>query len=83
MDKPTLLAVFAHPDDEAFGTGGSLSRYAASGDQVGRGYAQPQTVCTRNPPAGEQRLLSRHAQPAASEEYEAALHQDPGRMPAD
>jgi LmbE family N-acetylglucosaminyl deacetylase len=34
MDKPTLLAVFAHPDDEAFGTGGSLSRYAASGAQV-------------------------------------------------
>ena len=31
MDKPTLLAVFAHPDDEAFGTGGSLSRYAAKG----------------------------------------------------
>ena len=34
MDKPTLLAIFAHPDDEAFGTGGSLSRYAASGAQV-------------------------------------------------
>jgi len=31
---PTLLAVFAHPDDEAFGTGGSLSRYAASGVRV-------------------------------------------------
>jgi LmbE family N-acetylglucosaminyl deacetylase len=34
MDKPTLLAIFAHPDDEAFGTGGSLARYAASGAQV-------------------------------------------------
>jgi LmbE family N-acetylglucosaminyl deacetylase len=34
MDKPNLLAIFAHPDDEAFGTGGSLSRYAASGMQV-------------------------------------------------
>jgi LmbE family N-acetylglucosaminyl deacetylase len=34
MPQPTLLAIFAHPDDEAFGTGGSLSRYAASGVQV-------------------------------------------------
>ena len=34
MEKPTLLAIFAHPDDEAFGTGGSLSHYAASGLQV-------------------------------------------------
>lgn len=29
MSKPTLLAVFAHPDDEAFGTGGTLAKYAA------------------------------------------------------
>ncbi len=34
MEKPTLLAIFAHPDDEAFGTGGSLAHYAASGVQV-------------------------------------------------
>jgi N-acetyl-1-D-myo-inositol-2-amino-2-deoxy-alpha-D-glucopyranoside deacetylase len=32
--KPTLLAVFAHPDDEAFGTGGTLARYAADGARV-------------------------------------------------
>jgi N-acetyl-1-D-myo-inositol-2-amino-2-deoxy-alpha-D-glucopyranoside deacetylase len=32
--KPTLLAVFAHPDDEAFGTGGTLARYAADGAHV-------------------------------------------------
>jgi N-acetyl-1-D-myo-inositol-2-amino-2-deoxy-alpha-D-glucopyranoside deacetylase len=32
--KNSLLAVFAHPDDEAFGTGGTLSCYAAEGDQV-------------------------------------------------
>jgi LmbE family N-acetylglucosaminyl deacetylase len=30
----TLLAVFAHPDDEAFGTGGSLAVYARSGVKV-------------------------------------------------
>ena len=34
MSTPTLLAVFAHPDDEAFGTGGTLARYAAEGVDV-------------------------------------------------
>ena len=56
--KNTLLAVYAHPDDEAFGTGGSLSRYAAAGvnvilvcatrGEVGEisdpSYATPQTL---------------------------------------
>jgi len=32
--KPSLLAVFAHPDDEAFRTGGTLATYAAQGMQV-------------------------------------------------
>lgn len=32
--KLTLLAVFAHPDDEAFGTGGTLAKYAAEGCDV-------------------------------------------------
>ena len=27
----TLLALLAHPDDRAFGTGGALARYAATG----------------------------------------------------
>ncbi len=34
MTGRTLLAVMAHPDDEAFGTGGTLSRYAAEGVDV-------------------------------------------------
>lgn len=31
---PTLLAVFAHPDDESLVAGGTLARYAAAGVQV-------------------------------------------------
>lgn len=35
MSKPrTLLAVFAHPDDEAFGPGGTLAKYAREGTRV-------------------------------------------------
>ncbi len=32
--KPTLLAVFAHPDDEAYGPGGTLAKYAILGADV-------------------------------------------------
>jgi LmbE family N-acetylglucosaminyl deacetylase len=33
-DKLSLAAVFAHPDDEAFGTGGTLTKYAHEGVDV-------------------------------------------------
>jgi LmbE family N-acetylglucosaminyl deacetylase len=32
--KLILMAIFAHPDDEAFGTGGTLSKYAHEGVEV-------------------------------------------------
>jgi len=34
MGSPTLLAVFAHPDDEACLVGGTLACYAARGVRV-------------------------------------------------
>jgi LmbE family N-acetylglucosaminyl deacetylase len=42
----SLMAVFAHPDDEAFGTGGTISRYASEGVKV-------TLVCTTRGEAGE------------------------------
>ncbi|HET91391.1 MAG TPA: GlcNAc-PI de-N-acetylase [Chloroflexi bacterium] len=42
----TLLAIFAHPDDESFGPGGTLAKYAAEGTAV-------HLVCATRGEAGE------------------------------
>ena len=41
-----LLAIYAHPDDESFGSGGMLAKYAAEGASVG-------LVCATNGEIGE------------------------------
>ena len=41
-----LLAIYAHPDDESFGSGGMLAKYAAEGVSVG-------LVCATNGEIGE------------------------------
>lgn len=46
MDRLSLLAVFAHPDDETFGTGGTLAKYVAEGVSVA-------LVCATRGEAGE------------------------------
>jgi LmbE family N-acetylglucosaminyl deacetylase len=45
----TLLAIFAHPDDETFGPGGTLARYAAAGAAV-------HLICATRGEAGESDL---------------------------
>ena len=33
-EKLTMVAIYAHPDDEAFGTGGTLAKYSHEGVDV-------------------------------------------------
>jgi LmbE family N-acetylglucosaminyl deacetylase len=46
-DRLTLMAVFAHPDDESFGSGGSLARYGSDPD------VRVVLVCATRGEAGE------------------------------
>lgn len=46
MSERVLLASFAHPDDESFGTGGTLARYAQEGVRV-------ELICATRGEAGE------------------------------
>jgi LmbE family N-acetylglucosaminyl deacetylase len=54
LGRVALLAVFAHPDDESYLSGGTLARYAASGRPVAlfsatRGEASADRPPTENP----------------------------------
>jgi len=60
---PTLLAVFAHPDDESYLCGGTLARYAAAGARV-------VLLCATRGEAGEiaaPDLAAAHTLPAVRE----------------
>lgn len=46
MKQHSLLAIFSHPDDEAFGTGGSISCYSCEGVRV-------DLICATRGEAGE------------------------------
>ncbi|MCC6147289.1 MAG: PIG-L family deacetylase [Anaerolineaceae bacterium] len=63
--KPRLLAVLAHPDDETFGTGGTLALYARQGVDV-------YLVCATRGEVGEvdARLLEGFENTAALREHE-------------
>ncbi|MCP4535932.1 MAG: GlcNAc-PI de-N-acetylase [Chloroflexi bacterium] len=60
----TLLAIFAHPDDESFGPGGTLAKYAAEGVNV-------HLICSTMGEAGESDIADLgKADPGQCEEYE-------------
>jgi LmbE family N-acetylglucosaminyl deacetylase len=70
IDKPVLLAVLAHPDDESFGMGGTLALYASRGVDV-------HLVCTTRGEVGEVDDLKGFASIAELREAElrcAAVH---------
>jgi LmbE family N-acetylglucosaminyl deacetylase len=78
MAPPTLLAVFAHPDDESYVCGGTLAQWAARGGRV-------VLACATRGEAGEiaEAALARRDDLAAVREGElraAAAHLDIGEV---
>jgi len=63
INKPVLLAVLAHPDDESFGMGGTLALYASRGVDV-------HLVCATRGEVGEVDDLKGHASIADLREAE-------------
>ncbi len=56
-----LLAVFAHPDDEAFGPGGTLAKYAEEGVEI-------HILCATKGEAGENRIKNLESRAKNGEE---------------
>ena len=69
LNKHTLLAVLAHPDDESFGMGGTLALHAARGDDV-------YLICATGGEAGDVDDLRGHESVAAlrAAELRCATH---------
>ena len=65
-DRLTLMAIFAHPDDESFGTGGTLARYGADPE------VRVVLVCATRGEAGEisDPKLATHERLGEVREYE-------------
>lgn len=64
-DNRTLLAVLAHPDDETFGMGGTLARYAREGAQV-------HLICATRGEVGDidEKYMHGYASPGERREHE-------------
>ncbi len=61
-EKLSLLAIFAHPEDESFGPAGTLARYASEGVQVSL-----VTVTRGSMPSPEEIRLQQPSDPASGE----------------
>ncbi len=62
-EKLSLLVVFAHPEDEAFGPAGTLARYASEGIQVSLVTAARETAAAPLAAAGARLPAPRVAEP--------------------
>ncbi|MGA9350479.1 MAG: PIG-L deacetylase family protein [Anaerolineae bacterium] len=65
QETPSLLAIFAHPDDESFTVGGTLARYAAEGVEVS-------LLCATRGEAGIEGIGSEEVARVREQELQAA-----------